>query len=97
MGVTAIAGGVRIDVRVQPRAKRNEIAGWHGDAIKVRLTAVPEDGRANEALVELLATAFARPHRSIRIISGARSRTKIVEIDGIAAADVRRLIRTGNG
>jgi len=94
--ITAVPGGVRVDVRVQPRAKKNEIAGWHGDAIKVRLTAVPADGKANEALIGVLAAAFARPVRSVRIISGARSRAKIVEIDGIVAADVRRLIRTGN-
>lgn len=91
-----MAGGVRLDVYVQPRAKRNEIAGVHGDAIKVRLTAVPADGKANEALMSLLAAAFARPIRSVRILSGARSRAKIVEIDGVGVEDVRRLIQTGN-
>ena len=96
MPITPIAGGVRIDVHVQPRAKKNEIAGWHGEAIKVRLTAVPADGKANEALVDMLAAAFARPLRSVRIISGARSRAKIVEIDGVSVEDARRLIRTRN-
>src|SRR3954452_5260945 len=96
MAVTPTAGGVRLDVHVQPRAKKNEIAGVHGDAIKVRLSAPPADGKANEALIGLLAAAFALPVRSVRIISGARSRAKIVEIDGVSVDDVRRLIRTGN-
>jgi uncharacterized protein (TIGR00251 family) len=92
MAITPRSGGVRFDVHVQPRAKRNELAGKHGDAIKVRLTAAPADGAANEGLIALLADAFAVPGRSIRIISGARSRAKIVEIDGIEVDDVQRRI-----
>lgn len=90
--ITPRHGGVRFAVHVQPRASRNEVAGAHGDAIKVRLAAVPVDGAANEALVTFLATYFAVPMRSVRIISGAHSRAKVVEVDGIAVDDVRRLI-----
>jgi uncharacterized protein len=95
--ITSRHGGVRFAVHVQPRASRNEVAGTHGDAIKVRLSAVPADGAANEALVTFLATYFAVPVRSIRVISGAHSRAKVVEVDGIAVDDVRRLITNASG
>ena len=85
-------GGVRIAIHVQPRASRSEVAGAHGDALKIRLSAPPVDGAANEALVELLSARFAVPSRAVRILSGAQSRAKIVEIDGLTADDVRRLL-----
>jgi uncharacterized protein (TIGR00251 family) len=92
--VTPVNGGVRFAVHVQPRASRNELAGTHGDAIKVRLTAPPADGAANDALVRLLAKAFTVPARAVRIVSGAHARAKVIEVDGIAADDVRRLLTT---
>lgn len=79
-------------VRVQPKASSNELAGLHGDAIKVRLTAPPVDGAANEALVELLAATFGIPKRAITIVSGASSRSKVVELAGITEERVRRLV-----
>jgi uncharacterized protein len=82
--------GVRFAVHVQPRASRTEIAGIHGDALKVRLSAPPVDGAANEALVDFLSERFAVPRRSVTIVSGAQSRAKIVEIDGLTAAEARR-------
>jgi uncharacterized protein (TIGR00251 family) len=85
-------GGVRISVHVQPRASRTEIAGAHGDALKVRLAAPPVDGAANEALVTFLTDRFAVPRRAITIVSGAQSRAKVVEVAGLTAADVRRLL-----
>ena len=96
MAIRATEGGVRFDVHVQPRAKRAGVAGMHGDAIRIRLTAPPVDGAANEGLIETLASAFAVPMRSVRIVSGSRSRAKVVEIDGIGVNEVQRLIRTGN-
>lgn len=85
------AGGVRLTVRVQPRASRDEIAGVYGDALKVRLMAPPVDGAANEALVSFLATTFGVPTRAITIVAGASSRTKIVELAGVTEDRVRRL------
>lgn len=85
-------GGVRFAVHVQPRASRSEVAGVHGDAVKIRLTAVPADDAANEALVALLAKSFAVHPRAVRIVSGAHSRSKVVEVDGVAVDDVRRLL-----
>ena len=89
--VTETDGRVRFGIRVQPRASRTELAGLHGDALRVRLTAPPVENAANEELVPFLARAFAVSSRSVRIVAGAHARTKIVEIDGIDAATVRRL------
>lgn len=89
-----IRGGadhVRFAVRVQPRASRSEIVGLHGDALKVRLSAPPVDGAANEALVELMAGALGVAKRAVRIVSGESSRSKTVEVEGVTAAAVLRL------
>jgi uncharacterized protein (TIGR00251 family) len=63
----------------------------HGDALKVRLTAPPVEGAANDALIELLADELDVARRSIRIVAGATSRTKTVEIDGIESDRIERL------
>lgn len=89
--ITERAGSIRFAVRVQPRASRSEVAGVHGDALKVRLAAPPVDGAANEALVELLADVLGVRTGAVRIVSGRTGRTKIVEVDGVDAAAVRRL------
>ncbi|MFP5354023.1 MAG: DUF167 domain-containing protein [Gemmatimonadota bacterium] len=89
--VEARPGGVRFPVRVQPRASRTEIAGTHQGALKVRLQAPPVDGAANEALVEFLAESLGVPRRMVEIVSGASSRTKLVEVAGIDAGAVTRL------
>ena len=81
--VQEVNGRVRLGVHVQPRAARSEIAGLHGDALKVRLTSPPVDGAANEALVKFLADVFAVARRDVRILAGESSRSKIVEIEGI--------------
>lgn len=83
--------GVRFRVRLQPRASRDEIAGVHGGALKIRLHAPPVDGAANEALVAFLADRLAVPRRAIRIVTGATSRTKLVEVEGVTSSDVARL------
>lgn len=88
-------GGVRFPVRVQPRASRTEVAGTHQGVLKVRLHAPPVDGAANEALVEFLADSLGVPRRLVRIVSGASSRTKVVEVTGVDAAAVSRLITEG--
>jgi len=82
---------VRVAVHVQPRASRSEIIGQHGAALKVRLQAPPVDGAANEALVRLLADSLGVPQRSVRVVAGAPSRAKTVEIDGTTEDAVRAL------
>lgn len=82
---------MRFTVRLQPRASRNEIAGLQGVALKVRVTAPPVDGLANDALVELLSKALETSRRNVCIVSGQSSRTKVVEISGADLESVQHL------
>jgi uncharacterized protein (TIGR00251 family) len=84
-------GSLTFAVRVAPRASRNAIEGEHGGALKVRLTAPPVHDRANEALCELLAEALNVPVSAVKIVSGAKSRTKRVAIAGVTQAQVAAL------
>lgn len=85
----------RFSVTVSPGAARTELVGRHGDGWKARIAAPPERGRANEALVELLASALAVPVSTVRVIGGPRSRSKVVEVDMLDLQEVeRRLTRT---
>jgi uncharacterized protein len=67
---------------VQPGAARSEFAGKHGERLKVRLAARAVDGKANQALIDFLASHYGVPKRSVRIVSGFKSRQKRVEIGG---------------
>jgi uncharacterized protein (TIGR00251 family) len=78
----------RITVRVSPGARRTELAGRHGAGWKVRVAAPPERGRANEALVVHLAGLLGLPKAAVRVVAGATSRDKLVEIDGLSPAEV---------
>jgi uncharacterized protein (TIGR00251 family) len=89
--ITEREGAVRFSVRVQPRSSRTGVEGVHGDALKVRVNAPPVDGAANEAVVEVLSEALGVPRRSVRIVAGESSRTKVVEVDGVSAEAVRSL------
>ena len=82
---------VLVSVHVQPRATRSEIVGLHGAALKVRLQAPPVDGAANEALVTLLAERLGVARRAVRVVAGASSRAKTVEVDGTTEDAVRAL------
>lgn len=79
-------GGVVVDVHVQPGGSRDEVVGRHGDALKVKVSAPPEGGKANAAVCRLLADAFDVPASSVAVTAGAKSRRKRVRIDGIDAA-----------
>ena len=83
-------------VRVTPRASRDAIEGEHAGALKVRLTAPPVEGRANEALRRLLAEELDVPVSAVRIVGGEASRTKRVSVAGVPAAQVLALSRTTN-
>lgn len=67
---------VLLHVRVQPKARANAVKGWHGDALRVSVTAAPEDGRANRAVVDLLAEILDVAPSSISLVRGAASRDK---------------------
>jgi hypothetical protein len=81
--LTSSAKAVRFEVHVQPRASRTELAGLHGGALKVRVAAPPVDDAANRALIEFLAECLDVARRSVRIVAGETSRTKVLEVDGI--------------
>lgn len=71
-----------LTLHVQPGAKRSEIAGLHGDALKIRLAAPPVEGRANEALLKFIANLFSVPLRNTELRQGGQSRHKVVAVTG---------------
>ncbi|MDR2196253.1 MAG: DUF167 domain-containing protein [Gallionellaceae bacterium] len=71
-----------LELHVQPGAKRSELAGLHGDALKVRLAAPPIEGRANEALLRFIAELFEVTLRDVELVRGAQSRRKTVRVKG---------------
>lgn len=81
--------GTLLAVHVQPRASRDEIAGVHGDALKIRLKAPPVEGEANTALLRLLSKRLKIPLGALSIRSGASSRRKAVLIQGLKPEEVR--------
>ena len=85
------SGTVIFAVRVQPRASKDEIAGEMAGAMKIRLQAPAQEGRANEALIELLAQLLKTPKGAVRILSGERSRIKRLEIRGVTKQQIERL------
>jgi uncharacterized protein (TIGR00251 family) len=82
-----VPGGVRIAVRLAPRASRDQVLGPHGEALKVAVTAPPVEGEANARLVKLLAKRLGVPKGAVRIVSGATARDKVLEVAGVNAAD----------
>jgi hypothetical protein len=89
--ITATADGVRIAVRLTPRARAERIEGIAAGALKVSVTAPPVDNQANQALLRFLARAWRLPGRDLSIAVGARSRNKIVHIAGEPVALMARL------
>ncbi|MBP2292196.1 DUF167 family protein [Azospirillum rugosum] len=92
----AVFDGVRLTLRVTPKASRNGISGLvdtasGAKALKVMVTAVPENGKANEAVVKLLAKAWKLPKTSLTVVAGATDRNKIVHVAGDPAELMRRL------
>jgi len=72
-----------LSVRVSPGAKRDEIVGWRGNALRVRVRAAPEKGKANEAVCALIASATGTPKRSVVIERGHASRDKVALVEGL--------------
>lgn len=95
--LSATAGGVRIAIQVQPRASRTELAGLHGEALKIRLAAPPVDGAANAALIRFLAETLGVPRSAVEISSGLSGRRKSVVVSGLGLVEVARLLQVGTG
>jgi len=85
-----VAQTARLRLRVAPGSSRTRVVGRHGDGWKVAVTAAPERGRANEAVVELLAGTLGLPRRDVSVVSGHSGREKIVELGGLAPEEIDR-------
>lgn len=84
--------GFLVKVQVVPAAARTEVAGLHGDRLKVRLAAPPEKGAANRELLTFLARRLQVPKQAVRLAFGAGSRAKVVAVDGLEPDLHRRLL-----
>jgi uncharacterized protein len=74
---------IRIEVYVQPRASKTELAGMHDGIVKIRITAPALENAANQALVEFVAQHLGIAKRCVRVVTGGASRRKVLEIDGV--------------
>jgi uncharacterized protein len=81
--------GTLLSVRVQPRASRDEIVGWKGDTLRVRVSAPPVEGEANMAIRRLVARTLGVAPASVELVRGDRSRDKVVRVAGLGLADIR--------
>src|SRR5262245_10117195 len=77
----------RLTLEVRPRARRDEIVGWRGDHLRLRVRAAPADGAANEAVRALLAARLGCARSRIEIVQGHATRTKIVRVVGLAPGE----------
>lgn len=84
-------------VHVTPGARQEQIAGWHGDALRVRVRARPERGRANEAVLRILARRLGVAPANLSIVRGAASRDKLVKVDGLSDEELRARLGDSHG
>jgi len=91
------AVSTRLRLRVAPGAQRAGVVGRHGDAWKVRVAAPAEGGRANEAVVRLLADTLALPRAAVTLVSGHTGRDKIVELTGVEPEQIERRLSSAAG
>ena len=82
-----------LSVHVQPRASRNAVAGWVGDALKIWLTAPPVEGAANAACLAFLADLLDLPSSQLEILQGAHSRHKIIRITGLSKQELNSRLK----
>ncbi|MDD5476331.1 MAG: DUF167 domain-containing protein [Syntrophales bacterium] len=90
--ITETEKGVIFSIRVIPRSSRAGIAGIHGGSLKIRITAPPLEGRANEACISFLADLFRVPKGSVEILGGSKTKNKRVFVAGITKGIVESLI-----
>jgi uncharacterized protein (TIGR00251 family) len=79
----------RLRVHVTPSARQEQIAGWHGGSLRVKVRARAEKGRANQALLQVLARRLGVAAASLSIVRGAASRDKLVQVDGLSEEEMR--------
>lgn len=83
---------VVLTLHIQPGAKKTEVAGIHGDALKIRLAAPPVDGKANDALLAFVAQSLGLAKRNVVLLSGQTSRSKRVGVNGVEIEQIRGLL-----
>jgi len=86
----AVPGGILLQLHIQPGASKTELAGRHGDALKIRVASPPSDGRANRELLRYLSTILGVPRASVTLVRGETGRRKIVSVGGITRQDAAR-------
>jgi uncharacterized protein len=86
---------VRLEVYIQPRASKSEMAGMHDGVIKIRIAAPAVENAANLALVEFVANQLGIAKRSVRIASGGTSRRKVLEIEGVRDEEIAERLKGG--
>ncbi len=91
---SALPGGVRLAVQITPNARKTEVIGVHGDALKLKLQAQPIEGKANEALVKFLAGVLSVPKSAVTITHGQTNKRKLLEVASatLTPEDVERLL-----
>ncbi|MDF9832823.1 uncharacterized protein (TIGR00251 family) [Ereboglobus sp. PH5-5] len=87
------ASSCKLAIKAIPNAPRNEVAGWLGDALKVKVRAPALEGRANEELCEFLAETLDLPKRAVSVAHGGKSRQKVVQIDGLSLDEARARLK----
>jgi uncharacterized protein (TIGR00251 family) len=83
---------IRIEVYIQPRASATELAGTHDGLVKIRIAAPPVENAANLALIDFIARRLGIAKRDVRVVSGAASRRKMLEIEGVTAETVSAIL-----
>jgi len=81
-----------IDIHLQPGAKRNEIVGFRDGILYAKVTALPQKGQANRALLELMALTLGIPKSNVEIIRGQSSRSKVIALHGLTLAEVKEIL-----
>ena len=87
MGKTKTENALTLNIKVEPRSSRAGIIGPYGDALKVKLTSPPVEGKANKELIEVLAKGFRIAKKDVEIISGQSSKNKVVKLYGVSSVD----------
>lgn len=85
-----------LKLRIVPNAKRDEIVGAYGDAVKVKVAAPAVEGKANAALLEFIADRLGVPPRAVSLVSGEKSRDKLIAIAGLTPEDARAKLLAGS-
>lgn len=97
LNLSEIPDGVRFDVLAKPKASRNAVIGIHDGALKIAVTAAPERGKANKAIINMLSKQLKIPKNSIKIVSGETSSRKIIEINGVSSGVIKKLVKENDG